>query len=294
MMAHSGSPGRAILPPWVLEPSRLRSLLDLMKIYRPDDILRSLGTIHILSSCPLESLAEYLSYPEHRKTLQLSLYLSKIHCEEIDLKASSTTIHRLEQALQKAPLNIVYLHDLLIDLIGRIQDELAGIFFFSLNLKEANYYQNPIEGWEIIVGRFPGALADIEETHKCFAVARYAASVFHSLHVVEICLIDLGTYLGVQDPLSGWTAVSNRLTAILKTKYGDLTPFERENRPFLEQLQGTVDGLKNAWRNKISHAQGKLFLLSVDFTPEIAEEIFFATRAFARRVCEGLPSRQAE
>jgi hypothetical protein len=57
----------------------------------------------------------------------------------------------------------------------------------------------------------------------------------------------------------------------------------------LEQIQGTVEGLKNAWRNKISHVQGKLTLMSVEFSPEIAEEILLATRAFMRRLAEDLP-----
>lgn len=50
-----------------------------------------------------------------------------------------------------------------------------------------------------------------------------------------------------------------------------------------------MEALKNAWRNKISHAQGKLNLLSPAFTREIAEEILIATRAFMRRLAEGLP-----
>ena len=54
-------------------------------------------------------------------------------------------------------------------------------------------------------------------------------------------------------------------------------------------MQGTVEGLKNAWRNKISHAHGKLILMTTEFSPEVAEEILFATRAFARRLAEGLP-----
>jgi hypothetical protein len=72
-------------------------------------------------------------------------------------------------------------------------------------------------------------------------------------------------------------------------KYNERNDFEKQNFPFLEQVQGTVEALKNAWRNKISHAQGKLILLTTDFTPEIAEEIILATRAFMRRLGEGLP-----
>ena len=75
----------------------------------------------------------------------------------------------------------------------------------------------------------------------------------------------------------------------MKKDYRQRTEFERKNYTFLEQMQGTVEGLKNAWRNKISHAQGRLILMNKDFSPDIAEEILFASRAFMRRLTDGLP-----
>jgi hypothetical protein len=95
----------------------------------------------------------------------------------------------------------------------------------------------------------------------------------------------------VSDPHSGWTAVSNALSSAVKKSHKDRTSFERQHFDFLEQLNGTVEGLKNAWRNKISHSQGRLKLMTTDFSPEIAEEILFATRAFLRRLAEGLPPK---
>ena len=146
-------------------------------------------------------------------------------------------------------------------------------FFFSLSLEETEHYKNPRKGWEEIVGRFPNALDDIEEARKCYALSRYAASVFHSVEVVECGLLELGQLIGVKDPHSGWTAVTNELRKIVTKEYKERTDFERTHFEFLEQIEGTVEALKNAWRNKISHAQGKLILLTKDFTPEIAEDI---------------------
>ena len=107
------------------------------------------------------------------------------------------------------------------------------------------------------------------------------------LRFVAICRC--GKLIGVNDPHSGWTAVSNALDEIIAKKHQDRTAFERDNFKFLEQVQGTVAGLKNAWRNKISHAQGKLVLMTKDFSPEVAEEILFATRAFMRRLAIDAP-----
>jgi hypothetical protein len=56
-----------------------------------------------------------------------------------------------------------------------------------------------------------------------------------------------------------------------------------------------VEALKNAWRNKISHAHGKLIVMTgEEFHPDVAEEILTATRAFMRRLAEGLPAKESQ
>ena len=50
--------------------------------------------------------------------------------------------------------------------------------------------------------------------HKCFALSRYAAAVFHSLQAVEHGLIVLSRFIGDTDPLPGWN-VTKRLKKII-------------------------------------------------------------------------------
>ena len=94
------------------------------------------------------------------------------------------------------------------------------------------------------------------------ALEIYPAAVFHSIQIVEAGLIELGKFISVEDPKSGWTAVANKLKKIVSSKHEDRTKFERQNFEFIEQVKGTVEALKNAWRNKISHAEGKLLLMN--------------------------------
>jgi hypothetical protein len=140
-----------------------------------------------------------------------------------------------------------------------------------------------------VVDRFSAATSDIEEASICFSLERYAASVFHSVQIAEIGLIALGSFLGVKDPKSGWTATSKELERIVKKSYPDLTDFEKLHIGFLKQIHATVTALQDAWRNKISHTQGRLAVMTADFSPRIAEEILFATRGFMRRLAEELP-----
>ncbi len=210
-------------------------------------------------------------------------------CLELELTASVATIGRIRQVLGETNYEVATLTALVDELLGRLYDEMRGRFFWSLTLSETQSYSNPRKGWEQIIDRFPDAVTDIEEAHKCFALSRYPASVFHSLQIVESGLIELGAFILVKDPRSGWTAVANELKKIAWKKYEDRSAFEKSNGEFLEQMQGTVEGLKNAWRNKIGHVQGRLVLMTKDFAPDVAEEILFATRAFMRRLATGLP-----
>jgi hypothetical protein len=176
-----------------------------------------------------------------------------------------------------------------IELGGRLKDEMAERTFLSLTLSETELYVNPTKNWKAIIERFPETVMDIEEASKSLALSRYTAAVYHTLQIVEVGLIELGRVIVVNDPQVGWNATTNRLVKILSTRYPERTKFQQRYSPFLEQINATIEVLKSAWRNKISHAQGKIFLLTSDFTPEITEEIMVASRGFMRRLATEVP-----
>jgi hypothetical protein len=210
-------------------------------------------------------------------------------CIALELVASLATVRKLMTLLALPTSQFSDLYPLANELRGRLIDEMESKCFVALNTREREYYEQPRNGWEQIITRFPDSVIDIEEASKSFALSRYTAAVFHSLQVVEVGLVELGKLIGVSDPLPGWTATTNALQKIIKKGHEARTTFERQNFAFFEQIQGTIEGLKNAWRNKVSHVHGKLTLLTSEFSPEIAEEILFATRAFMRRLATDSP-----
>ena len=210
-------------------------------------------------------------------------------CRELELAASLATVRRLREALSKPTCEYHEYGKLLEELQGRIVDEMQLRYCWALSMKEAEIYEHWPKGWELIIDRFADTVDDVEEAQKCFALSRYAASVFHCVQVVEVGLIALGKFIKVADPKSGWTAVANELKKIVSKKREDLTDFEKQHFQFLEQVQGTVEALKNAWRNKVSHVQGKIVLMTREFSPEVAEEILMASRSFIRRLATDLP-----
>ena len=217
------------------------------------------------------------------------------HCEHLPMTAIS--VQKLIQMIdnpavtaQWAQPGMAFLSSIR-EVQTRIHDELSINLFFKLPPDKKLYFLFPLKNWEEIIARFPETVSNVEEMSKCFALSRYAASVFHSVRAIESSLIHLGRFLDVKDPLSGWTAVTSRLDAlVVKTKYPDLEPRFQKCFPFLEQMQAVAQALKSAWRNKISHAQGSLVLMTTDFSPDIAEEIMIASRAFMRRMATEMPT----
>lgn len=288
----TGLPLEAIQPQEEMSPSRLWSLLEIMERFPVESYLVLVHVIGIATGTgitPSQRLAQAPFTPQEVEGFSKAFARFQLQGESFGLKASNATLSALISLCEPGKMNRAEFFRLLEELQGRLRDEMLATVFFGLSPSEASIFSGWFEKWGTVLDRFPEAVGDIEEASKCWALARYPAAIFHSVSIVECGLIELGVFIGVTDFKSGWTAVSNALSNIIKKKRDDLTPFEQANFTFLEQVHGTVEALKNAWRNKISHAQGRLVVLPGSFTPEIAEEILYATRSFMRRLAEGLP-----
>lgn len=193
--------------------------------------------------------------------------------------------------LLKGTQSSTNLHDYCVALRVSLMSELESTMFLHVEQSVARYYREPRRDWQEVIARFPETVSDIEECSKCYALGRYAASVFHSMQVLEHGLVALGKFMKISEPKSGFTAVANALQRIKDAKYQNLNDFEKKHFAFFEQMHGSVHAIKDAWRNKVSHAQGKLILMTADFSPAVAIEIYMATRAFMRRLATDLPKR---
>jgi len=175
------------------------------------------------------------------------------------------------------------------ELAKRIQDELQSRVALIVSAHCQQQYEKPLAGWEEVAERFPDSLEDIEEMGRCRALDRYAASVFHSLLVVEHGIISLGKFLHVSDPKPGWDATQRALDLVIKDGHKKAPRRLKKYFSFLEQVHQSLKSMKVAWRNKISHADGRLIVIDSHFKPAVADEIIIASRAFMRRLSEGLP-----
>jgi hypothetical protein len=233
-----------------------------------------------------------IEVPDHIKTTDKDMFADvKDECLTLGLIAAAMTAEKLISLVTEKRCTYEEYNELLEELYGRIKDELNGQYFLSLSAAEANRFEEWGRGWEQILERFPAILRDVEEMNKCFALARYTASMFHALHVAEWGAIYLGDYIGVSDSKKGWAPTEKKLREIIKGGHPNLPIALQGNFTFLEQMHREIDSMILAWRHKVDHAANHLAIVpNTDFTPDIAEHVIGSVRIFMQRLLEGIPA----
>jgi hypothetical protein len=290
------SPAKGEYDGSILKYYSLVSLLDILQAH-VEAYSRAAHVLTIISVLINEDKRNNKDVRKNTPLLQrLKGHLEELllHCEYLPITA--VAISKLVKVISTPEImsgwkqTSISLMGCIAEIQSRLEDELSQNLFFKLPQDKKKYFDNYKVGWEEVISRFPETESNIEEMSKCFALSRYAAAVYHACQAIESGLIYFGTFLEVPDPKSGWTAVTNRFTVLLeKTKYPDLPQKYKDCFGFLEQMRAVTQALKSAWRNKIDHAQSSLILMTVDFTPDIAEEIMMASRAFMRRLATEMP-----
>jgi len=268
---------------------RLISLREIMRSIRLDVLVSLIASLHFTAA-----LQQLIADDEPFVATDDAKSLMGYHEDDLtalEFPASVTTIQKIRKAFAAGESGVEVAR-LQRELNERITDEAAMRMFFRLTMEEARLYSNPLEKWETIVDRFPNVIDDVEEAAKCWAVSRYAASVYHTTQIVEHGMIELGKFLRAPGSKPGFTETMNEVKRILGKPYPTRNRFEKKHFAFLEQVHGSVSPLQAAWRNKISHADGKLTLLTKEFSPEVSEDIFYATRGLMRRLAVDMPRKR--
>ena len=268
-----------------MNPERLVTLMEILRVYAHQFVQKAYN---------IEIFSDLIKTTDIRQHSKLDFVISELEgliaiCKDGELPMTRIPAESLLYALKNpsgGEYNSVVLTHFFSILREGFTDELSTKLSFQLPHSRKDLFEKPLDKWASIAQRFPESIRDIEEASKCFAFSRYAACVFHCVQVMEHGLIRLGSFLTIKDSISGWTSVASELKRIISKKYQDRTDFEKQHFHFIEQMQGTVEALKN----KISHAHAqRLVLVNSDFTSDIADDIMNATRSFMRRLAEELP-----
>jgi hypothetical protein len=228
--------------------------------------------------------------PETLDTMQTVLLDLKEQLNRLEL--SRPTIASVDRLLiqvdQKWPP--ASLRGGMVELRGRMMDDLGGEFLLALTLREKEMYQQNTPWGDRVAEQFPNLQDELREASRCYALARYTASAFHTLRCLESGIIAMARCLGIPDAIRGhernWSAMLGKLDKERKAKWNAAALMSGDGQLF-DELYGALAGMQNPWRNVTMH-------LEHSFNEGQAKHVFEVVGGFMRRLAErmdenGLP-----
>jgi hypothetical protein len=229
-----------------------------------------------------------LATPEMHDWLKL-LPSQREHLEAAGLQMSVFSFDRLVESAASPDLTIRAVSELSQDLTVRLMDELSLCSFWQVP-REYQYLLEPELFGQDVPEAFPSAAEDIEEAAICLAFGRSTACVFHLMRVIECGLRALGQTLSDPDldprRNPSWDSILKKCDAEQRKRVGDRAPEWRADNTFFSEVHATLLAVKDGWRNPSSHVER-------NYTPEQANEIFIAARAFMRKLATKISERRA-
>jgi hypothetical protein len=215
------------------------------------------------------------------------------YCNELGMSYSSAHIARMKERISDRSKPVAWedVSQCLVELQNRVWDELDARTYLQVAANKTAFYNVPVpDDWAIVADRFKCRF-DVEEARKCFALERFTASVFHLMKVVEHAVLDLQCFLDKPDTKAHFGGVLSKLDDLnRKTQFRDLPDHLKPYRGFLVDVLPQMHAVKDSWRNKVSHVDGKIVPVDV-FTEEMASGVHDATLLLMKKLASGLPPR---
>lgn len=264
------------------------SLFDLKQFFA-DVIDHEMGAVHFAEAKLGWEKDENPVVPAALLMLYAKLNVLGTLLADYGLKSSSAQCMRVVQKIdQKTLTRCGELRESLKQLRERYEDELKAAYFLHLDPKQADQYQDPLNGWEVVTRRFSKAKHNVEESGRCFALERYPAAVFHVLQVAEYGVIQLANLLEVSGDKPGWGSLK-RLSGLIAEPFPKRSQLAQKHSKLLEDTVPLAIVVKDNWRHKLEHVDNQIVWIENDFSSTVAAEIISAVRAFMRKVASELP-----
>jgi hypothetical protein len=270
--------------PGHLNPRRLLSLFQMLEVgaYGYIDVgvaIQSISENLTVSLAPEEILTDAAKAEVHQALLTI---LGHCGTGQLNLAVCRNLTKRFLDTYEKQAPTYGQARDDIRVLKLALEAELDTRLFLFVPPERADYYtQEPWPPWEDVgfIGKmepfravekaFPSTRYDLEEAGDCFALARYTASVFHLMRVMEAGLKTVAKALGIAYS-SNW----GRCLAEID-KQG------QQSEPFFAEAATYLKSVKNVWRNPTMHVERM-------YSEQEAERIFNAVQAFMQHLASRL------
>jgi len=202
--------------------------------------------------------------------------LARTVTEHLVMPSVADQIARIEGLLKDGDIEGWKLHDQLVALRDRLNDELGRQYFYFVRPEHVPMYNGQDLFGQEVASQFPTARDDIEAAGKCLALGRDTATVFHLMRVMEAGLRVIATDMGIPYAPS-WESYLKQIEALISAKHGAKSPAWKRKEPFYRDVSGDLAMVKIAWRNPTMHVVR-------NYSAEEADEVFRSVRAFMRRL----------
>jgi len=205
--------------------------------------------------------------------------------EAMGYAVSVANMDAFRAALTTQPLDGKTIRRAADHLYENLLHELRDSYFLVLSEQEAAWFTNQQPFGEEVAKAFPSAKYDVAEATNCLALGRGTACVFHLARVVESAIRQIAEELNFQIPVNpNWENVIAPFRAELSKPPKDRSVEWNADAAFFASISERVMAIRDAWRNKAVHVEGK-------YTPDQAEEIWESVRTFMRLMATKLQDR---
>ena len=199
------------------------------------------------------------------------------HCQFLGLNLSALYATEVVAKLRRESIETRKLADMTHILWRRITDEIDLRKFLYVSPAQQEFYEAKYLFGVEVETTFSRTTEDISEAGKCYALARYTASVFHLMRVMEIGVQELGKKLGVK--LVGekvWQVILDQTNSVIRTMPAK-TAAQKKKQAWFAEASAHLFNVKLAWRNPVMHPKRT-------YTEEEAKQLLVTVRSFMRHL----------
>lgn len=243
--------GRPTIPPWLADPFRLISWLDMNKFSATE--FYAIGAFFESVSGVITSQPQEVP-PEGRERICIILDSIAKSCGNISLKQSALATKRLHRELGEHMSKEALLTNLR-SVTQLIHSEMESQLFLWVPGHRSEWYSKDAEtilGVECCA-RFPSARREVEESAKCYAMGRFTASAFHLTRATEAGVKALAKAINFAPPNDNWTLVFRQMGNEFKLPQTQRPAHWQTHGDFLEDIWADLRAVSKAWRNDIAH-----------------------------------------
>ncbi len=276
------------LLPWVENPYKLWSILDMLKVSAKEYI--EIGQLFGEVKARMAVLEAFGDHPlDDKENIEfVRLFITNLTkcCDDLGAKVASDLLAYLAVNMPKTWNELMMLERVVYSAIG-------GYLFFHVPQERSKYYSWGVVG--SLKERFPGASSELNHSGKCFVFGEYTASVFHAMRAVEIGLRVFARHLNITKVYKGIEyAEQGKLISKIKHAIDYLKDAPKRKQmsnraykewsakvTFVSDAAAQFDHFKDAYRNNVSHSR-------IVYNETEAKDILDGTVKFIERLSKKL------